>query len=331
MKRKEFIKGIGLASLASAGLFIPFGKAEACNVIPTETAGPYPITAGQMAATLRTDVRETQPGQMHKVKLRIIGDKNCAPIPNAEVSIWHCNVDGNYSGFNTNGHISLNATGQNWLKGRAMTDANGEVEFITIFPGWYPGRITHIHLEVKINDTSVKISQFTYPKKEMDIIHTTLDPYKKYGMDPVSPSTDGVFSDGTVGQVATLEFDSITSSWDSFLEVTVPGTGTLGIKNMDRITGGQFELGQNFPNPHNGVTTIPFTLINPADVSFGIYNLQGKKVAEVKTVRLSTGEHKMEINLNNLNLVLATYAYEITVINEQGTHHQCKMMTGRGN
>jgi hypothetical protein len=325
MKRKEFIKGIGLAS---AGLFIPFGRTQACTVIPTETAGPYPILAGQMAATLRTDVRESQPGQMHKVKLKIIGDINCAPIQNAEVSIWHCNVDGNYSGFNTNGHKSLNATGQTWCRGRAMTDSNGLVEFITIFPGWYPGRITHIHMEIKINGTSVKISQFTYPKKEMDIIHTTLEPYKTYGVDPVSPSSDGVFSDGTDGQVASLEFNSSASSWDSFLEVTVPGTGTLGIKNIDRITGGQFELGQNYPNPHNGVTLIPFTLRNQSDVSFGIFDLQGKKVAEVKPVNLPSGEHKIEINLGNLNLTMATYAYEITVKNENGAYHQCKMMTG---
>lgn len=324
MKRKEFLRGIGLAS---AGFFIPFGNSQACNVIPTEIAGPFPILPGMMAATLRTDVRETQPGQMHKVKLKIIGDKNCAPIQNAEVSIWHCNVDGNYSGFNTTGHKSLNATGQTWLRGRAMTDANGEVEFITIFPGWYPGRITHIHLEVKINDTSVKISQFTYPKKEMDIITSTIEPYKAYGNDPVTPSSDGSFSDGTAGQVATLEFNSSTSSWDSFLEVTVPGTGTLGIKNIDRITGGQFELGQNYPNPHNGITNIPFALKNPAEVSFGIYDLQGKKVAEVKPVNLPSGEHKMEINLSNLNLAMATYAYEITVKNENGVYHQCKMMT----
>jgi len=86
-------------------------------------------------------------------------------------------------------------------------------------------------------------------------------------------------------------------------------------------------LGQNFPNPHPGVTTIPFTLKNNAEVSFGIFDLQGKRVAEVKPLRLEAGEHKMEINLSDLHLPLATYAYEITVKNSIGTFHQCKIMT----
>jgi hypothetical protein len=105
---------------------------------------------------------------------------------------------------------------------------------------------------------------------------------------------------------------------------TVPGTGTVGIKNIDNITGGQFELGQNFPNPHFGITTIPFALKSHSEVSFGIFDLQGRKVAEVKPTTLDAGEHKMEINLNDLHLPTGTYAYEITVKNKIGTYHQCK-------
>ena len=328
MERKDFLKGIGLAGMAS---FIPFGKAMACTVVPTETAGPYPIQSGQLAATLRTDIRESEPGQLHKIKLRVLGSTNCEPLVNAEVDIWHCNAYGNYSGYTTSGHNgTTNSAGQTWLRGRAMTDANGEVAFTTIFPGWYSGRLTHVHFEVKINGTSVKISQFTYPIAERNTIHTTIAPYNTWGTDPATASSDNVFSDGTTGQVATLKYDSAAQSWDSYLEVTVPGTGTVGIKNIDRITGGQFELGQNFPNPMtSGITTIPFTLTNDADVSFGIFNLQGRKVAEVKQKRLTAGEHKVEISLSNLNLATGNYLYEITVTNKIGTYHQCKMMTAK--
>lgn len=327
MQRKDFLRGIGLAG---AGLILPFSKSLACTIVPTETAGPYPITSGMLAATLRTDIRETQSGQLHKIKLKIIGDKNCAPLINAEVDIWHCNADGNYSGYTTTAHAgSVNATGQTWLRGRAMTDANGEVEFTTIFPGWYPGRITHIHFEVKVSGTSVKISQFTYPKTEKDNIHTSIAPYTSWGADPLLPSGDGIFSDGTTGQIATLVYDSTAASWNSYLEVTVPGTGTLGIGNIHKITGGQFDLGQNFPNPHTGATSIPFTLLSESEVSFGIYDLQGKRVAEVKPQKLASGEHTVAINLHDLNLASGNYLYEITVKNNIGTYHQCKMMTAK--
>ncbi|MFA6150825.1 MAG: hypothetical protein WC716_05860 [Chitinophagaceae bacterium] len=327
MQRKDFLKGLGLAG---AGLMLPFGKALACTVVPTETAGPYPITSGMLAATLRTDIRETQAGQLHKIKMKIIGDQNCAPLINAEVDIWHCNADGNYSGYTTTAHSgTVNAVGQTWLRGRAMTDANGEVEFTTIFPGWYPGRITHIHFEVKVSGTSVKISQFTYPKTEKDNVHSTLAPYSTWGVDPLLPGADGIFSDGTAGQIASLSYNSGTSSWDSYLEVTVPGTGTVGIGNINKITGGQFELGQNFPNPHIGKTAIPFKLVSDSEVSFGIYDLQGRRVAEVKPQNLSSGEHSVEINFADLNLSIANFLYEITVKNNIGTYHQCKMMTAQ--
>ncbi len=322
MERKEFLKSLGVLG---AGLLVS-SRAQSCDVIRTEIAGPFVILPGQMAATFRTDMRENQPGQLHRMKFRILRNTDCTPIENAEVSAWHCNVDGNYSGYNTSGHIVLNATGQNWLRGRALTDANGEVEFTSIFPGWYPGRVTHVHLQVKINSTSVKITQFTYPQAEKDIIHSSA-PYTAWGLDPVPASSDGSFADGTAGQVASLTLNEENQSWDSFLEVTVPDLVVLGVKNEERITGGQFELGQNFPNPFESVTCIPFALRNAATVSLGLYDMQGKRVALVQPTELPAGDHTFTVDLPSLNLPQAHYVYELTISNEAGTYHQCKRMT----
>ena len=322
MERKEFLKSLGVLG---AGLVIG-NPSQACEIIPTEIAGPFVILPGQMAATFRTDMREEQLGQLHKIKFRVLRNTDCTPIANAEVSVWHCNVNGNYSGYNTSGHIVLNATNQNWLRGRALTDSNGEVEFTTIFPGWYPGRVTHVHLQVKINDTSVKVTQFTYPQAERDMIHS-LPPYTDWGLDPMSASTDGSFADGTMGQVASLVFDDVNQSWDSFLELTVPDLVVVGVKNEEHITGGQFVLGQNFPNPFESVTTIPFVLQNPASVSFGLYDLQGKRVALVEPRELPAGEHSLAMDLPALHLPQASYVYELSVSNGAGTYHQCKRMT----
>ena len=59
-------------------------------------------------------------------------------MQNVRVNIWHCDKDGLYSGYNTE-------TSLTYLRGYQFTDANGEVEFITIFPGLYTGRTCHIH------------------------------------------------------------------------------------------------------------------------------------------------------------------------------------------
>jgi protocatechuate 3,4-dioxygenase beta subunit len=58
------------------------------------------------------------------------------------VEIWQCDATGNYSEYGSQ-------TTQTYLRGIQTTNGNGEVTFTTIYPGWYQGRATHIHIEVK--------------------------------------------------------------------------------------------------------------------------------------------------------------------------------------
>ncbi len=61
---------------------------------------------------------------------------------------------------------------ETFLRGIQITDARGSVEFDTIFPGWYQGRDTHIHMEVHIDGHS------TGTAHAHDAAHTE---YPKYG------------------------------------------------------------------------------------------------------------------------------------------------------
>jgi len=51
-------------------------------------------------------------------------------------------------------------------------------------------------------------------------------------------------------------------------------------------------LGQNFPNPFNPETWIPFTLSEPGNVKIVIYNLVGQKIREISLGYLQAGEYK---------------------------------------
>jgi protocatechuate 3,4-dioxygenase beta subunit len=42
--------------------------------------------------------------------------------------------------------------------GLHVTDAKGQATFFTIYPGWYNGRATHIHIKVHINGTYVDVN-----------------------------------------------------------------------------------------------------------------------------------------------------------------------------
>src|SRR5262249_25387798 len=71
------------------------------------------------------------------------------PLAGARVDIWHCNAQGVYSDEAVEG-----TTGSDFLRGYQISNAHGVVNFLTIYPGWYSGRTTHIHIRVRTYDTT---------------------------------------------------------------------------------------------------------------------------------------------------------------------------------
>lgn len=139
---------------ATTGPSAPGTSAPAtCALTPELTAGPYYIDA----PALRRDITEGRPGVPLTVQLRVLDVASCQPVAGAAVDLWHCDANGEYSGFNGNSLAATNAGGTNtkrYLRGVQVTDDNGAVTFTTIFPGWYEGRTVHIHLKVIAGGTA---------------------------------------------------------------------------------------------------------------------------------------------------------------------------------
>lgn len=53
------------------------------------------------------------------------------------------------------------------------------------------------------------------------------------------------------------------------------------------------KLQENYPNPFNPITVIPFTLPAAAHVSLAVYNVVGRKVAHLVDRRMSAGLHRV--------------------------------------
>jgi protocatechuate 3,4-dioxygenase beta subunit len=70
-------------------------------------------------------------------------------------------ASGNYSEYAQPGY---NGVGQTLLRGLQTTDASGRVTFRTIYPGWYQGRSTHIHVQVFVNGAAIKTTQVAFPE-----------------------------------------------------------------------------------------------------------------------------------------------------------------------
>ena len=146
ISRRDILKaagGTGLAVLfGNRALAFMGDEAEAatvttCLLTPEVTAGPYWVQEN----LTRRNVTEGKPGLPLVIRFTVLNAKTCKPIPKADVEIWHCDALGNYS--------AVNGATTRYLRGHQKAGATGKAEFLTIFPGWYPGRTPHIHMKVQ--------------------------------------------------------------------------------------------------------------------------------------------------------------------------------------
>lgn len=183
---------------------------SSCVLIPQETQGPYPLLSvlGN-AAMRRQDTTEGRPGVPLLLKLKLVNiNANCAPIADAAIYVWYCDKDGVYSGYSQPG---ANTTGQTFCRGIQYTDCNGEASFVTVYPGWYPGRITHVHFQVYLNNggTLTATSQIAFPQSVTQTVYAS-PLYAAHGQNTsvAGFAQDNVFSDGTAYQMLSIAGDT---------------------------------------------------------------------------------------------------------------------------
>jgi protocatechuate 3,4-dioxygenase beta subunit len=218
MKQKKLSRREALTVIGAAGAAISLGcggdtptspsavttttttggtSAAACAVTPSETIGPYP----SLADMIRSDIREDRTGTPLSLVLTVNNTNNaCGPLAGATVDIWQCDAEGRYSQYSQGGFDGRAST---FLRGMQTTDANGRVTFATVYPGWYQGRATHIHVEVLVNGRSVKVTQIGFPETvNADVYRSGV--YAARGLNPTSNSGDMVFADSISQETATI-------------------------------------------------------------------------------------------------------------------------------
>ena len=208
MERKAFLRNsLGLLSAAAiidackkTGAATSTGNNNgACIQTAEEVEGPYPYVGGEITSPLqRADVTAGQTGLPLTLTFNIIDvNNNCTAVANARVDVWHCNKDGYYSGYGSQTGGALGGTqsyiGQTWLRGYQISDATGNAAFNTIYPGWYQGRATHIHIEVFLNNVLKKTTQITFPETISDAVHVT-SLYAAHGINTTRNTADGIFN-----------------------------------------------------------------------------------------------------------------------------------------
>ncbi|MFV8325586.1 intradiol ring-cleavage dioxygenase [Flavobacterium sp. ZS1P14] len=228
MERKEFLRGLGLVGLGS--LVIPIIKAcnsddaiastatttgtdainnsGSCTVTSSETAGPFPTKVPSSLVT--TNIVSDRTGVGFTINVTIKNtNASCAALAGAIVDIWHCDKDGYYSEYGGTGMQSADFTAVHFLRGRQTTTANGIVSFKSIFPGWYSGRATHIHVHVySASGASLLVTQIAFPEGSGSAVvlvnASTTNGYSKGMTGYTYNASDNVFSDGVANELSTI-------------------------------------------------------------------------------------------------------------------------------
>ncbi|MBG9376012.1 hypothetical protein I5907_07185 [Panacibacter sp. DH6] len=213
MNRDKFLSITGLSFLGA--MFFGGSRKNApllteCNdpITPAVPIGPYYKDEKLNRAAIAEHKKGTAITYHIKVE-----DKACRPVQGAIVDIWQCDADGHYSDFEQE-----HTAGQTWLRGYQVTNEKGECMFTSIFPGWYTGRLTHVHAKVHIAGKDVLTTNFFFPKAiEEEVFGTTLYPK---GINPTTQAQDFELHD-----------DKDTSRRDALvMQVTKQANGSLAGK-----------------------------------------------------------------------------------------------------
>jgi protocatechuate 3,4-dioxygenase beta subunit len=212
MERKDFLKNglIGLSSIIAAPTILTACTKDNiststgnCTVSPSETKGPFPIkTPSQL---VMANIKSDRTGLALLINLTIQNkNNNCNGLAGALVDVWHCDKDGNYSEYSDAGLQGTDFSAVHFLRGRQAADANGKVSFLTIYPGWYPGRAPHIHLEIlSSTGSSLLVTQIAFPENISGEVYSSPF-YSANGQADTKNSVDNVFADSLVNEIGTV-------------------------------------------------------------------------------------------------------------------------------
>ena len=179
------LSGVSAQSSTSSSSGLP-----SCIVRPAQTEGPYFVDEKLNRSDVRSDPvsKTVRPGAALRLTFLVsnVSAKGCTPLEGAMIDIWQCDAAGVYSDVQGDSH--------KFLRGYQKSDAKGVAQFLTIYPGWYPGRTVHIHFKIR-HGTKEFTSQLFFDDTFTDKVYKAA-PYNARGARNTRNSSDGIYRNG---------------------------------------------------------------------------------------------------------------------------------------
>lgn len=232
--------------------------APVCHLTAEQEEGPFYI----QGEPLRSNLVEDREGIPLTLRVQLLDMQHCTPLKNASLEIWSCDAMGEYSGFDS-AHMGPPPNGmpmpphgdhgdlgdrsgrpdgpphhepdnqKTFLRGRQNTDDQGRIEFATLYPGCYEGRVNHIHLRVRLNegDRIVYTGQLFFPETVTDVV-MSLPPYSAHQIRRTRAAEDMVFTN----QHGASSLMEIEAAQPGVIGKGFIGTASLGIDTSKGVS-----------------------------------------------------------------------------------------------
>ena len=148
----------------------PDSPKPSCILSPEQMEGPFYFDP----KLVRKDITEGGPGVKLALILQVVAVESarCRPLEKVIVDAWHADAGGLYSGYERQGDKgTIDTRGKTFMRGTQITGKDGRVEFSTIFPGWYTGRVPHIHVKLRFANKTEVVTQVYFPAEESKEIY----------------------------------------------------------------------------------------------------------------------------------------------------------------
>ena len=196
-KGSEFLSG-GTANVPGSLPEPVFRSAPNCVTTGCKTLGPCYMEDPEE----RYDISEGFTGLPVRIAMRVVDAAGCEPIEGANVDIWHANARGIYSGEDTAAMCTMDdaeATASEAFRGYGVTDSDGRVEFLTVYPGWYRGRTVHIHMRILVDGEELLVSQLLFDDALSDLVYADHPDYAGRGERDTDNAADNIFASDEYG------------------------------------------------------------------------------------------------------------------------------------
>ena len=237
----------GVLGVPALRAFAGDAEGDQCLPQPQQTAGPFWVDEMLERYDIRADTNSgvVEPGVPLRLSINVseISGGSCEPASGIVVDLWHCNAPGVYSDIDSKGTF-----GQNYLRGFQIADDHGNVRFLSIYPGWYPGRAIHVHVRIRRFVDGVAtfnfVTQLYFDESITQSIHAYVRPYATRGQPDTTNTTDFFYDSRLLcrssydGSRVVASFNAVVNSQPGVVSATQTPTDPHSAEHAFDVGGG---------------------------------------------------------------------------------------------